>query len=176
VEELEAKLSAAHRDAKDRARHAREQANALAEQQQRIHALERQVVMPLARSLSLAAPANARFPLFSHRSSPLLERQLLDAKAAVDGQVADAEQATQQAKADREVLVECLRQMAGQLAATRAHADGANSQLQVVMPLPVSLSSPTNALSSLPSPLSSPLSSRSCRGCGRRWRSGSTPR
>ena len=143
VEELEAKLSAAHRDAKDRARHAREQANALAEQQQRIHALE---------------------------------RQLLDAKAAVDGQVADAEQATQQAKADREVLVECLRQMAGQLAATRAHADGANSQLQVVMPLPVSLSSPTNALSSLPSPLSSPLSSRSCRGCGRRWRSGSTPR
>ena len=97
MDELEQKLQAAHRDAKDRARQGREQAAAYGEQQNRLHQLE---------------------------------RALTEARQTIEGQSTEAETSSVQGKQDREVLVECLRQMAGQLAATRAHADGVQAQLQ----------------------------------------------
>jgi len=58
-----------------------------------------------------------------------LEKSLLDARKEKKATELSAEKAQAQGRADREVLVECVRQMASQLATARAAAEAANAQL-----------------------------------------------
>ena len=58
-----------------------------------------------------------------------LEKSLFDARKEKKATELSAEKAQAQGRADREVLVECVRQMASQLATARAAAEAANAQL-----------------------------------------------
>ena len=58
-----------------------------------------------------------------------LEKQLRESKVATETGASQASQAAKQARADREVLVDCIRQMSSQLAAARAQAEAAGSQV-----------------------------------------------
>ena len=57
------------------------------------------------------------------------ERAAQEARAKVEAMAQEAEVAAVQGGTDREVLVECLRQMAGQLASTRAQAESEGAEL-----------------------------------------------
>jgi hypothetical protein len=58
-----------------------------------------------------------------------LEKSLAEARRSQREGALEAEKAAKQGRADREVLVECVRQMASQLAAARAATESANAQL-----------------------------------------------
>ena len=58
-----------------------------------------------------------------------LERAVSEARRHQKNGEAAAEKASKQGRADREVLVECVRQMASQLATARAATEAANAQL-----------------------------------------------
>jgi hypothetical protein len=57
------------------------------------------------------------------------ERAAQEARAKVEAMAQEAEAAAVQGGTDREVLVECLRQMAAQLASTRAQAESEGAEL-----------------------------------------------
>ena len=58
-----------------------------------------------------------------------LERSLSEARCALKQSEDAVDKNAKQGRADREVLVECVRQMASQLAAARAATEAANTQL-----------------------------------------------
>ena len=127
-----------HRVLHRNTREYRESKNAVERQRD---ALEEQLATYEETRSALMREQKEKARILKHQASELheyetrvqsLERSLNEARKAQKSGEDKAEKAAKQGRADREVLVECVRQMASQLAAARAATEAANNQLIIV--------------------------------------------